>query len=130
MGLLQQEKRDRPGNLASKLSISAERRTVQLDAEGYLLNPADWSVAITEQMAEYDNLILTDDHWQLIDFLHRFFREYQLAPELSVLSRNLCRDQHNCRWTRKYINRLFPGGTKTACRYAGLPAHLGRSCIY
>ncbi len=124
MGLLQQERRDRPGDLASKLSISAEQRTVQLDAEGYLVNPVDWSVAITEQMAEYDNLILTDDHWQLIGFLHRFFREYQQLPELPLLSHHLCRGQHNCRWTRKYIHKLFPGGIKTACRYAGLPAPL------
>lgn len=129
MGLLQQENRDRPGDLAPKVTIYAEQRTVQLDAEGYLVNPADWSVAITEQMAEYDNLILTDDHWQLIGFLHRFFLEYRLAPELSVLSRYLCRDQHNCRWNRKYIHKLFPGGTKTACRYAGLPAPLARNCI-
>ena len=54
--------------------------------------------------------------------------EYKLAPELPVLARNLCKDQNDCRWTRCYIKELFPGGAKTACRYAGLPTPVGRSC--
>jgi tRNA 2-thiouridine synthesizing protein E len=79
-------------------------------------------------MAEADDLELLGDHWLLIDFLNRFYTEFQIAPELPVLARNLCKDQHDCRWTRKYIKQLFPGGAKTACRYAGLPAPVGRSC--
>ena len=79
-------------------------------------------------MAETDGLELVDDHWLLIDFLNRFYTEFQVAPELPVLARNLCKDQHDCRWTRRYIKQLFPNGAKTACRYAGLPAPVGRSC--
>lgn len=103
-------------------------RYIPIDEEGYLVDPADWTAAVTEQMAESDGLELGGDHWLLIDFLNRFYSEYQLAPELPVLARNLCKDQHDCRWTRKYIKQLFPGGAKTACRYAGLPAPVGRSC--
>jgi tRNA 2-thiouridine synthesizing protein E len=108
--------------------IEVEGRYIAVDAEGYLVDPDDWSAAVTERMAAMDEVELGDDHWLLIDFLHRFYKEYDLAPEIPVLARNLCKDQKDCRWTRRYIKELFPGGAKTACRYAGLPAPMGRSC--
>lgn len=121
------------GDVAAKhvpkpMVIEVNGRYIELDDAGYLVNPADWDRHVTEYMAAVDGLKLGDDHWLLIDFLHRFYTEYDLAPELPVLSRNLCKDQHDCRWTRRFINTLFPCGAKTACRYAGLPAPSGRSC--
>ncbi len=104
-------------------------RYIQTDVGGYLLDLSDWDREVTVEMAAADGLELTEDHWVLIDFLHRFYREFQVAPELPILSRCLCKDQHDCRWDRKYIRQLFPMGAKTACRYAGLPAPVGRSCI-
>lgn len=108
--------------------LEVEGRMVQIDPEGYLIDPNDWSQAVTILMAEQDGVELGDDHWLLIDFLHRFYAEYEMAPEMPILARNLCKDQQDCRWTRRYINELFPKGAKTACRYAGLPAPVGRSC--
>jgi len=111
-----------------KTVLEVEGRSVAVDWEGYLVDPADWTAAVTEHMAEVDGLVLGDDHWILIDFLNRFYTEFEVAPELPVLARNLCKDQHDCRWNRRYIKKLFPAGAKTACRYAGLPAPVGRSC--
>jgi tRNA 2-thiouridine synthesizing protein E len=122
MVLVQQARRNHPKVITSTLSLYVDGRLVQLDSKGYLINPTDWSVALTEQMAEEDNLILTDDHWLLIAFLRRFHREYHKVPNLPLIARHLCRDGTRCRWNRKYIQKLFPGGAMTACRYAGLPA--------
>lgn len=108
--------------------LEVDGRMVTVDRYGYLIDPADWSREVAVVMAESDGVKLGDDHWLLIDFLHRFYQEYHLAPELPVMSRNLCKDQNDCRWTRRYIKELFPGGAKTACRYAGLPTPVGRSC--
>ena len=108
--------------------IEIEGRYIRIDQERYLVDPEDWTAAVAEHMAEVDGVELMDDHWLVIDFLHRFYTQYQIAPEMPVLSRNLCKDQNDCRWTRKYIKQLFPDGAKTACRYAGLPAPVGRSC--
>ncbi len=96
-------------------------RFILVDDGGYLLYPSDWSKDVAITMAQADGVELVDDHWLLIDFLNRFYDEYEVPPTLAVLSRNLCKDQHNCRWTRKYIKELFPGGANWACRYAGLP---------
>ncbi|MES9991986.1 MAG: TusE/DsrC/DsvC family sulfur relay protein [Candidatus Thiodiazotropha sp.] len=113
---------------ASK-TIEVEGRMVAIDDEGYLLDFGDWSPAVTEALAEADGVKLTDEHWLLIDFLHRFYEEYEIAPEIPILARNLCKDQNDCRWTKRYIENLFPGGAKMACRYAGLTKPVGRSCI-
>ncbi|HPE80618.1 MAG TPA: TusE/DsrC/DsvC family sulfur relay protein [Gammaproteobacteria bacterium] len=120
--------RDATLNARNHAVLEVDGRFVQLDLEGYLVDPADWSKGVAERMAEVDGLELVDDHWLLIDFLNRFYSEYRIAPELPVLARNLCKDQNDCRWTRRFIKELFPGGAKTACRYAGLPAPVGRSC--
>lgn len=108
--------------------LEVEGRFIPLNEEGYLADPADWSPAVAEYMATVDGLELGDDHWLMINFLHRFYQEFQLAPEMHVLARNLCKDQRDCRWTRSYIVKLFPDGAMMACRYAGLPAPLG-GCI-
>jgi tRNA 2-thiouridine synthesizing protein E len=103
-------------------------RSIATSINGFLLDHSDWSPEVTEAMAAADGVELTADHWLLIDFLHRFFGEFGVAPEMAVLSHSLCRDQGDCRWTRKYIRELFPEGIDCGCRYAGLPAPLGRYC--
>jgi tRNA 2-thiouridine synthesizing protein E len=103
-------------------------RSVATSINGFLLDHSDWTPEVTEAMAAADGVELTADHWLLIDFLHRFYGEFGVAPEMAVLSHSLCRDQGDCRWTRKYIRELFPEGIDCGCRYAGLPAPLGRYC--
>jgi tRNA 2-thiouridine synthesizing protein E len=115
--------------LRDQAVLEVDGKFIALDAEGYLVDPGDWSKAVAERMAELDGVQLEDDHWTLIDFLHRFYAEFKVAPDLPILARNLCKDQHNCRWTRKYIKEIFPQGAKSACRYAGLPRPVGGSCV-
>jgi tRNA 2-thiouridine synthesizing protein E len=118
-----------PDALKATKTIDVEGRMVSLDDDGYLVDFNDWSPAVTEAMAEADGVKLTDEHWLLIDFLHRFYKEYEIAPEIPILARNLCKDQNDCRWNRRYIETLFPGGAKMACRFAGLTKPVGRSCL-
>jgi tRNA 2-thiouridine synthesizing protein E len=118
-----------PNALKTNRNIEVEGRMIPIDDEGYLVDFNDWSPALTEAMAEATGVKLTDEHWLLIDFLHRFYQEYEIAPEIPILVRNLCKDQNDCRWTKRYIEELFPGGAKMACRFAGLTKPVGRSCL-
>ncbi len=126
---LEQQERSEVVKTPQVPTLEVEGRIIHTDNEGYLLDLEDWSPAVSEALAARDGVTLEEDHWVLIDFLHRFYQEFEIAPELPILSRNLCKDQQNCRWTRTYINKLFPNGAKSACRYAGLPAPVGRSCL-
>ncbi|MCU7906214.1 MAG: TusE/DsrC/DsvC family sulfur relay protein [Candidatus Thiodiazotropha sp. (ex Epidulcina cf. delphinae)] len=129
MRLGYKESNAHPTSSRSSRSIEVERQLIAIDEEGYLLDVDDWSPAVTESQAEADGVRLTEEHWLLLDFLHRFYREYEIAPETPILARNLCKDQNDCRWTKRYIETLFPGGAKMACRYAGLTKPVGRSCL-
>lgn len=126
---LEQQERSEAIKPVQVITMEVGGRVIHTDEAGYLLDIGDWSPAITETLAAREGVELEKDHWTLIDFLHRFYKEFEIAPEMPILSRNLCKDQHNCRWTRTYIKKLFPDGAKTACRYAGLPAPVGRSCL-
>lgn len=129
MQLEEMEKNRTPATPEGSSVLTVDGKVILVDAKGYLLDHEDWSPELVRMLAERDGVQLGDDHWVLIDFLHRFYQEYEIAPEMPVLSRNLCKDQKDCRWTRKYINQLFPGGAKMACRYGGLPAPVGISCL-
>ncbi|MCU7838293.1 MAG: TusE/DsrC/DsvC family sulfur relay protein [Candidatus Thiodiazotropha sp. (ex Troendleina suluensis)] len=118
-----------PDSVKAHTSIEVEGRMIAIDKDGYLLDFDDWSPAVTKALAEADGVQLSDEHWLLIDFLHRFYKEYEIAPEIPILARNLCKDQNDCRWNKRYIESLFPGGAKMACRFAGLTKPVGRSCL-
>ena len=99
-----------------------DEMTCATDAEGYLLNLHDWSPTIAQQLAAQDNLTLTDEHWEIIQFVRDYYAEYQITPAMRTLTRRigtaLGRDKANSR----YLYRLFPyGPAKQASRYAGLP---------
>ena len=42
------------------------------DAEGYLIEPGDWTEDVARALARDENIELNDDHWDAI----RFMREY------------------------------------------------------
>ncbi len=82
-----------------------------------------WTPQSAQQMAMADGIVLTRDHWTVINFVRRFFLKYSIAPGLNLLQRALCREMGDCRWNRRYIRTLFHAqGPCDACRYAGVPA--------
>lgn len=42
---------------------------IPTDSEGYLQNLDDWSEVFAHALADQDDLILTDRHWEVIRFL-------------------------------------------------------------
>lgn len=109
--------------------LEVDGRYIPLDEEGFMIHDGDWTPAVAEIMAAADGVQLGDDHWVVINFLHRYYRELGVAPELAILQRQLCKSETDCRWNRKYIAQLFSqDAAKQACRYAGLPKPVGHGC--
>jgi tRNA 2-thiouridine synthesizing protein E len=110
--------------------LAVNGKVIAVDSEGYLLDSADWEPAVAEVMAREDGLTLGEAHWEVIRFLHQFYERYEVAPELSVLTRTLCREKNDCKWNRRFLTELFPAGAaKMACRYAGLPKPAVGACV-
>jgi TusE/DsrC/DsvC family sulfur relay protein len=99
-----------------------------VDEEGFLVNLADWTKEIAEEMAKGDDVELSDEHWEVIDFLRDYYEEYQIAPAVRVLTKAIGKKMGKDKGNSKYLYSLFPYGPgKQGCRFAGLPKPTG--CI-
>ena len=73
-----------------------------------------------------DHLTLTPDHWEIIHCLREYYREYQSAPAVRVLTKAVGKKLGPEKGNSKYLYELFPYGPgKLACKYAGLPKPTG-----
>ena len=109
-------------------AVAVKDKDVSVDEEGYLVNLADWNEDVANAMAADDGIALTDNHWEVINFLREYYAEYQVAPAIRVLTKAIGKKLGPEKGNSKYLYELFPyGPAKQACRYAGLPKPTG--CI-
>ena len=92
------------------------------DELGYLKNHLEWSYELGEAMAAADRLILTEDHWEVINFVREYHEDYRVAPPIRLLVRAIRREFGEAKGNSRYLYSLFPDGpAKQASKYAGLP---------
>ena len=96
--------------------------TMQLpavDAEGYVIDPQDWSEALAQEFARQENIQLTEDHWEVIRFMREYFDEHQVIPDARHVMKHLATRLGTA--SRNMLFELFPYGyVKQACRIAGM----------
>jgi tRNA 2-thiouridine synthesizing protein E len=110
------------------MAIEVNGKTIETDEEDYLVNLSDWTKEIAEVLAKQDELELTEQHWQIINYLRDYYEEYQIAPAVRVLTKAIGKKFGKEKGNSKYLYTLFPYGPgKQACRFAGLPKPTG--CI-
>lgn len=108
------------------MSIEVSGKVLDTDEEGYLANLSDWSPEVAEFMAIQDDCELTENHWEVINFLRDYYEEYQIAPAVRVLTKAIGKRLGKDKGNSKYLYQLYPyGPAKQACKYAGLPKPTG-----
>ena len=96
------------------------------DAEGYLLDSADWDREFALRVALAEGIELSDAHWQVIEFLRDYHRRYQLSPPMRVLVKVMAPILGEPKASSRRLYQLFPDGpAKQACKIAGLPKPVG-----
>ncbi len=104
--------------MATKVIANKE---VEVDAEGYLVNPEDWTPEIAKAIAEEMGIELTDRHWEIIEFVRNYYKEKGTSPTLRQISKG-------AGVPTKELFQLFPKGPgKKVARIAGVPKPEG--CI-
>ena len=107
-------------------TIEANGKTYETDEEGYLADLNSWDKDVAEVMAKADDCELTENHWEVINFLREYYDEYQIAPAVRVLTKAIGKKLGKDKGNSKYLYELFPyGPAKQACKYAGLPKPTG-----
>jgi TusE/DsrC/DsvC family sulfur relay protein len=88
--------------------------TVDVNEEGYFTNPSQWTKEIAVEIAKESEIVLTDQHYAIIEWL----RNRHLGGEmLSIRSIN-----HSGVIDVKTFYQLFPGAPlKKATKIAGIP---------
>ena len=101
--------------------------TYEHDEEGYIQgNPELWSKELAELIAEAEEIEMSDEHWEVVNFLRNYYEEYQIAPAIRVLVKAIKKSFGPEKGNNKYLYELFPyGPAKQACKIAGLPKPTG-----
>ncbi len=99
---------------------------VEHDEEGYIQELDKWSKDLAELIAKDENIDMTDEHWEVVNFLRDYYEEYQIAPAVRVLIKAIKKSMGKDKGNNKYLYTLFPyGPAKQACKIAGLPKPTG-----
>jgi TusE/DsrC/DsvC family sulfur relay protein len=95
---------------------------VDVDAEGFLTDPAQWNESIAKAIAAQNGIpALTDRHWLVV----RFMRERYLSAGTAPTIRSLGKESGVA---VKELYQLFPKGpAKLAAKIGGIPKPKG--CI-
>jgi len=108
------------------MTIEVNGKTLEVDEEGYLSDLNDWEKEVASVMAKAEDIELSDDHWEIINFLREYYEEYQVAPAVRVLTKAVGKKLGKDKGNSKYLYQLFPYGPgKQACKFAGLPKPTG-----
>lgn len=95
---------------------------VDVDAEGFLCDPAAWTEEMAAEIAAANGVAaLTDRHWQVVRFMRKRFLATGDAPSIRALGKE-------SGVTVKELYELFPKGpAKLAAKIGGIPKPHG--CI-
>ena len=95
---------------------------VERDAEGYLVNPDDWTDDIAMELAKEENIDLNETHWQILRFMRKYYSEHRVIPDVRHVDRFLVTENEiDKKEAKKIIFKLFPYGyVKQACKISGM----------
>lgn len=94
---------------------------LEVDNEGYLVSPQDWTPEVAETFAQEEGIQLTDRHWEVINFVRKYYEERGQSPTIRQIT-------VGAGIPTKELFKLFPGGpAKKVARIAGVPKPAG--CI-
>jgi len=96
--------------------------TVAVDAEGFLVDASEWTRELGEHIAAENGIpVLTERHWQVVDFMRERFLTTGGAPTIRALGKE-------SGVPIKELYELFPKGpAKLAAKIGGIPKP--RGCI-
>jgi tRNA 2-thiouridine synthesizing protein E len=103
-------------------TVTLADSTVEVDAEGFLVDANEWNARIAEEIARANGIEqLTDRHWQVVSFMRKTYLETGSAPSIRSLGKT-------SGVPIKELYELFPKGpAKLAAKIGGIPKP--RGCI-
>lgn len=108
------------------MAFVIDGKEIDTDPEGFLRDLSDWSEDLSRAIAEKEGLTLTENHWEVLNFLRQGFAETGTVPNIRQLQKLMKSEYGAEKADSKYLYSLFPyGPAKQGCRIAGLPKPTG-----
>ncbi|GMR08214.1 MAG: TusE/DsrC/DsvC family sulfur relay protein [Gammaproteobacteria bacterium] len=104
------------------MSYEIGGKTVETDANGYLVDVNDWSEDVGKAIASEEGVEMTDKHWDLVNYLRdEFVNNNGNQPNTRNIVKAMS-DKWGEKLGQKDIYALFPKDpSKQGGRIAGLP---------
>ena len=104
------------------LMIEFNGASYPVDKQGFLLKRMMWSQSLAVHLALLDNVVLTAEHWEIINYFREYYEDYNVPPPMRMVIRVFKKAFGEKNANSRYLHQLFPGGpTRTASKFAGLP---------
>ena len=88
--------------------------TIEVNDEGYLTDPSQWTREIAAEMAKEEGIELTDTHYKVLEFLRESYDKGETLTIRKVGKSGIV--------DIKGLYQLFPGGPlKFSSKFAGIP---------
>ena len=108
------------------MAVEFEGKIYQTDQAGYLVNPREWTEELATHLAQMEGLVLSQQHWEVVNFVRGYYEEFQIAPAIRVLIKAISKKLGPEKGNSTYLYELFPEGPAIqACKIAGLPKPTG-----
>jgi tRNA 2-thiouridine synthesizing protein E len=104
------------------MALEVNGKSIELDDNGNLVDPNAWDEDVAKALAAEDDVELTQEHWDVINYLREeYFENSGHQPMERVILKDMGK-----RWNKKVsskdLYRLFPKApSKQGNRIAGLP---------
>lgn len=97
-------------------------RQVLTDPEGYILNMDEWSEDFARALAVQEGLVLTDEHWEVIQFIREYYEEHDVQAQVRDMVRHFRTVWGPEKGNSRYLHDIFPmgGPQKQGNRLAGM----------
>ncbi|UDG80779.1 Sulfurtransferase TusE [Candidatus Hartigia pinicola] len=97
-------------------------KEIKTDSQGYLINSHQWHEDLVPLLAKEENIILTNEHLEIIYFVRSFYQTFNTSPTIRMLVKGVLDQFGDNKGNSRYLYRLFPTGpAKQAAKLAGLP---------
>ena len=95
---------------------------VVVGSDGFLTRTEDWDEKTAVILAETVGIVLTDAHWEIIEFIRGYYQRFQHLPDNRLFVRAVSPSLGLEKGDSIRLNCLFAGKpVRNACLIAGLP---------
>lgn len=102
--------------------MEIDGNNIELDNEGYLTEPDQWTPNTALELAKLENLELTDEHWMILNLMRNFYNEEGVIPDVRHIFKQMGVDLNISKKEAKAkLFTLFPYGyVQQACKISGM----------